>query len=117
MTPDTLTKSIKRRETIERKSARPKVAAPMSAEEIKPASKHNDLCLDCVHQSDCIYHRGSSGPVHDCDDYESSGVAVARPVETTARPASLGLCATCEHRENCTLTKPASGVWHCDEYR
>lgn len=117
MTPDTLTKSIKRKEAAQAKSSRPSVAAPMSAEEIKPASKHNDLCLDCVHQSDCIYHRGSCGPVHDCDDYDSSGVAVARPVEAVACPSTLGLCATCEHRAQCTLAKPASGVWHCDEYR
>ena len=27
-----------------------------------------------------------------------------------------GLCVNCEHRETCTLPKPKSGVWHCEEY-
>lgn len=27
-----------------------------------------------------------------------------------------GLCINCEHRFTCTLPRPESGVWYCEEY-
>jgi len=117
MNPDTLTKSTKIRESAEPKTVKEKAAAPKPAEEIRPSAKHNDLCLDCIHREECIYRGRNHGPVHDCEDYESSGIPVDRPVEKVARPATLGLCATCENRDHCTLRKPEGGVWHCEEYR
>lgn len=27
-----------------------------------------------------------------------------------------GLCVACENHRNCKLTRPASGVWMCEEY-
>ena len=37
--------------------------------------------------------------------------------EVEANPISfLGLCRNCEKRNFCTLVKPLSGIWHCEEY-
>lgn len=27
-----------------------------------------------------------------------------------------GLCINCEHRDTCTLPRPETGVWYCEEY-
>jgi len=27
-----------------------------------------------------------------------------------------GLCINCDHRFTCTLPRPESGVWYCEEY-
>ena len=42
-------------------------------------------------------------------------------VEKKREPDSLrtpfkGLCVNCDHRFTCTLPKPESGVWYCEEY-
>ena len=39
-------------------------------------------------------------------------------VEAGREVAALlkGLCMDCENRKSCTFPRPASGVWHCEEY-
>ncbi|MBU2652578.1 MAG: hypothetical protein KKA81_16760 [Bacteroidetes bacterium] len=32
-------------------------------------------------------------------------------------PRPIGLCANCAQYENCTLPRPESGVWHCEDYK
>ena len=32
------------------------------------------------------------------------------------RASFKGLCVNCDHRFTCTLPKPESGVWYCEEY-
>jgi hypothetical protein len=32
------------------------------------------------------------------------------------KPVLKGLCINCEHRFTCTLPRPETGVWYCEEY-
>ena len=80
-----------------------------------------DLCTTCLHLDDCVYARTGHEPVLVCEFFETEGAAemheaVAVTGEAEPEPFA-GLCANCEHREDCTLPRPAGGVWHCEEYR
>ncbi len=88
-----------------------------------------DLCQTCAHADSCALREDPSSPVHQCEEYDDGARAAAVPApplvslpsaaetrETAAAP-HLGLCTNCEHRETCTLPRPAGGVWHCEEYR
>ena len=86
------------------------------------------LCMTCNNQPTCYYH-ASRGPALFCDlfdNYVPSAVrtfhevpsslddspAPPQPVEGTF----VGLCMNCDHRLKCMHPKPASGVWHCEDY-
>ncbi len=42
--------------------------------------------------------------------------ASQRGAKGATPPPPIGLCANCALFENCTLPRPESGVWHCEEY-
>jgi hypothetical protein len=80
-----------------------------------------DLCATCLHASDCVYATPDREPVLQCEFFEIEGAAnevidePAKDVEEA--PTGLaGLCVNCERRADCTLPRPAGGVWHCEEY-
>lgn len=96
----------------------------MPAEELvileAEATSVPDLCSTCAHVGDCVYARTGREPVLECEFFATEGaleVREAPAVETEAEPELLaGLCANCEHRADCSLPRPAGGVWHCEEY-
>ncbi len=87
------------------------------------------LCMTCNNARGCFY-LSSRGPALFCelfDDYvrpELRTVKVSPGVETSASLATAeddaskyeGLCVNCENRQNCTHSKPAGGIWHCEDY-
>ncbi len=77
------------------------------------------MCLNCSHQEDCaMTHHGGSN-LYGCDEYESmpvASVSVDYREEMKATPA-LGLCATCEHKNQCAHKTIPGGVWHCEEFQ
>ncbi len=104
----------------------------------KPTTEQNnliaqpaaDLCESCVHRDDCHLRQMPTGAVHDCSEYDDgtpvalleapSLVSVPAATASNAEPEKSplkGLCVNCDHRETCTLKRPAGGVWHCEEYQ
>jgi hypothetical protein len=88
------------------------------------------LCSTCVHAPTCVYRIYGGQPVWHCnefDDMEEPGsperessprVAQDTPLQPADNPSALtGLCMNCAERSHCQLPRPASGVWHCEEYR
>jgi hypothetical protein len=88
-----------------------------------------DLCSHCTHAADCSLRAHTDQPVYECSEYDDGDPALQqRPVrlravaqeteDRLAEPPGLeGLCINCDHRHDCTLPRPAGGVWHCEEYR
>ncbi len=79
-----------------------------------------DLCTTCLHLDDCVYARTGREAVLECEFFDTEGAPEARETaavttEPEAEPLA-GLCANCEHRDDCTLPRPTGGVWHCEEY-
>ncbi len=83
---------------------------------------HAGVCANCAHADLCGILHGASRVIHHCELYECCApvaMQAARESERFVepdRPHMLGLCANCDLRAECKLPKPASGVWHCEEY-
>lgn len=89
------------------------------------------LCSTCNNAPTC-YHRARRGPALFCetfDDYVSpflrsdgrkSPLCAAAPMAPREAQEqageSAGLCANCRHRPTCAHSRPAGGVWHCEDY-
>lgn len=92
----------------------------------------NGLCVNCQHSDSCIYLKNTNRPVLQCEEFEIAEALPARTtvnnILTTSTPRSKtgledkistnfkGLCKNCDNRLTCTLPRPESGVWHCEEY-
>ncbi len=84
------------------------------------------LCVNCANLSDCNVWRSSRGAIIECEMYECCLLPRPELVGSKKKAVSentgtetihiLGLCANCEHRRDCKLPKPSSGVWHCEMY-
>jgi hypothetical protein len=90
------------------------------------------LCVNCQHSDTCIYLRNANRPVLQCEEFEIAEALPARAtvnkILSTSNPRSRtgledkvstrfkGLCKNCDNRLTCTLPRPESGVWHCEEY-
>ena len=91
------------------------------------------LCVTCRNGVGCQYSSRSSTPVLQCNEFEiieyksprAFGKKESAPRMRDSREDGnkedigrhLGLCVNCELRASCCLTKPPSGVWHCNEYQ
>jgi hypothetical protein len=96
---------------------------------------NDGLCSTCKFSSQCIFRNESSDSIHFCEEYEqaeasqdigrkkATGVMNTPAGHTGNNPGNLagktvlGLCSNCIHRETCSFPRPASGVWHCEEYQ
>ena len=103
-------------------------ARPVTAAVDVKAPEVIGLCATCNNRPTCLLRAKRGKDALFCelfDDYvgpsdSDSAVATAGPHgEPSANSPDAkykGLCVNCEHRETCTLPKPKSGVWHCEEY-
>ncbi len=109
--------------------------------QLKSASKnpYRGLCSTCQGWAVCTYPIPDSRPVLFCEEFEGlsdNGAGPLVPVTLLARVAQgqtasmryeprpeasenpsryKGLCRTCGTQEACTFSRPADGVWHCEE--
>lgn len=82
------------------------------------------LCLTCNNAGTCAYRKTRGTDAIFCemfDDYiarNGGGKKEAAPVMVMAVPSveSKGLCVNCAHRDDCKLSRPETGVWHCEEF-
>lgn len=79
------------------------------------------LCQSCKHTEGCTFLRTSAVPVIQCEEYQPGFPMMGLPPvverELKAQPRAVqGMCGSCELRETCTYSRPAGGVWHCQEY-
>lgn len=81
------------------------------------------LCLTCKNKNTCIFLKNATRPIISCEEFENVETStVIKEIITKEEPKEYfelkkGLCANCENRMDCKFEKPASGVWHCEEYR
>lgn len=89
------------------------------------------LCATCDNKPDCLFARSAPVLVH-CDeldypprqDRESNraGSLQAVPAQSPRPSAAaspeneIGLCTTCDNRDQCVFPKPEGGVWSCEEF-
>ena len=95
--------------------------------------KVQGLCLNCNHAATCVVPAQSSAPVWHCNEHEclapycppSKPKTDATPAATPGKPDAceknlnhlMGLCTNCDNQASCTLPRPESGVWQCNEYQ
>ena len=90
--------------------------------EAASADLEGDLCVTCRNAEVCVYCTPDRDPVRSCTGYVALGVGAAAITtrSATGRPPGrghvAGLCVNCALRDECTLDRPASGVWHCADY-
>lgn len=105
------------------KRAKTATAAP----EDRPVPVLRGICTTCARSPQCTWTRSEGNPILHCDDFfvegaartasygEEAGAIVQRePVLDTGK--AFGLCVDCGVRATCSLSRPASGVWRCEEY-
>ena len=87
------------------------------------------LCSTCNNASECVLRAKRGFDAIYCETFDNlNGNGSARrkiilsdtlpkPADKSAKITYLGLCVNCENRDNCRLSRPEEGVWHCEEYR
>lgn len=82
------------------------------------------ICTTCDHAGECNGSTNKANPVLRCEEFSvhksapEKGVAGSRAVRKASHVSELpGLCKNCDKREACSYKKPASGIWHCEEYQ
>jgi hypothetical protein len=82
-------------------------------------NRGTSMCASCARQDGCVLTHQSSTNLYGCEEFESAQTmpetADYRSEMKTA--SALGLCATCESKQRCTLKATPGGVWHCEEFR
>ena len=98
-----------------------------------PSESHSTgLCSTCNNFSTCLFRAKRGFDAVYCENYDDQYISDSgddsRDLNTantdkaesdfgdSAAPLK-GLCVNCADRDCCTLPKPESGVWHCEEYR
>jgi hypothetical protein len=81
------------------------------------------ICVNCKQSRQCLFLKNTRQPIWFCEMFEKNFTGEPEKSKTELAVPELpetsrliGLCVTCEKRETCTLPKPESGVWHCEEY-
>ena len=82
------------------------------------------MCLTCSKAAICALPRVSELPILECGTYRAS-TQIRAPASGSPKRQDRskeegefrGLCADCELRNDCTFSRPESGVWHCEHYR
>jgi hypothetical protein len=69
------------------------------------------LCMNCLHNQTCIYHKATTRHIIQCELYSLDEDSYPDPSSPN------GLCRTCDLAADCTLPGRRSGVWHCNEYK
>ncbi|SMP40580.1 hypothetical protein [Anoxynatronum buryatiense] len=77
------------------------------------------MCLSCAHQDGCAMTHHGGANLYGCEEFESAAqrsdqVDYREEMKTTP---VLGLCATCDSKNQCAHKTAPGGVWHCEEYR
>ncbi len=87
------------------------------------------ICADCRNAPTCTYHGARPRRVFQCDEFEPRPVRAERlphgrrrttrvvAVDPELIARRLGLCATCDFGETCTLAPTEGGVWQCAQYQ
>lgn len=94
------------------------------AEAVTEQKAELDLCSTCVYEVSCSFRKSHPGNIFYCEEFDtglpelrlSLGENNGSPKEIKQYSGLKGLCMNCIHSDTCTLTKPETGVWHCNEY-
>jgi hypothetical protein len=76
------------------------------------------ICVSCKYGPQCLNHHGAA--VMQCAQFEGFAFAPSHVIHQSAHPhevTDMGLCARCGSEEVCTLERPESGVWRCNDFR
>ncbi len=82
-------------------------------------NRETSMCASCARQDECVLTHHNNTNLYGCEEFESIQAA-AETVdyrEELRTASALGLCATCESKQRCTLKTTPGGVWHCEEFR
>ncbi len=85
------------------------------------------LCLTCNNADTCAYRKNRGADAIFCETFDNyvplngEGNKESAPVVVMTKAAVestalKGLCVNCAHRDACKLSRPETGVWHCEEY-
>lgn len=88
-----------------------------------PESNVVGLCSTCCFGESCALRGKRGGDALYCEMFRHRNLSREQvepgPSDVSDRVekrAATGLCATCQRVGECTLHRPESGVWHCEEY-
>lgn len=81
------------------------------------------LCSTCNHIKYCTTLKIFKGRIIQCEEFDDSTAGEKTDKKETAGITEKknyllkGLCENCDFAETCTLLKPDTGVWFCNEYQ
>jgi len=102
---------------------RPEKRLAVSHQASSVRSEHPGLCSTCDYAPTCGNRGTDARPVHSCEEFYAFTPATVVEPPAAQRPAKedsvplRGLCGNCESRQTCTMHRPESGIWHCEEYQ
>lgn len=91
------------------------------AQKQKTEHPFNDLCTTCLYAEDCKAAKNRKSAIYYCEEFETPSLTgiqfgPGRTPTVDRPPIEPGICVNCENHATCTIEKPESGIWHCDEY-
>jgi hypothetical protein len=88
------------------------------------ANENLGLCSTCNHNLNCSTLKSFKGEILQCEEFDDYIPQQIRKKEKTNEKKSpvqysplKGLCLNCDFAGSCTLFKPDTGVWFCNEYQ
>jgi hypothetical protein len=101
----------------------------LTLEEKINAIQELGICSTCNHLDACVNNTENWKTIWFCEEFDNyippkPEVLDLRTVLSGKKTGNgkddiqpfLGLCINCESVKTCVFPKPASGVWHCNEY-
>lgn len=87
-------------------------------------NEQSGLCSICIYFANCTTRQSFKGKILQCeefDDYMPQQIVKEEKKgggESPVQYAPLkGLCMNCDYADSCTIPKPESGIWYCNEYQ
>lgn len=83
-------------------------------------NKNNWLCFNCVYSGICSTESQTTMPIMYCEEHYVKGsdekpfVANSKQTESTNH---IGLCTSCDHKNNCSLRAENKIIINCEHYQ
>ena len=84
-------------------------------------NKNQWLCYNCIYSGLCNIESQANTPIYHCEEHFVKGSDekpfVANNSKQTETTHYIGLCSSCDHKENCALRRENEIIINCEHYQ